>query len=145
MKFQEIGAAYVHCHCPSYVLWTNNDDRYEILSDSQARHIYDTHGMEGLSGKGPSATTGLEEIFEQFFGGGAGPSFGFDFGPGPKRRKGEDTIVPYDVTLEDLYNGKSVKLNMEKEVICSTCKGCVYLIIRLYLLSLIMVKFRGKG
>lgn len=79
--------------------------------------------MEGLSGKGPSATTGLDEIFEQFFGGGTGPSFAFDFGPGPKRRKGEDTIVPYDVTLEDLYNGKSVKLNMEKEVLCSTCKG----------------------
>ncbi|KAF9453473.1 DnaJ-domain-containing protein [Macrolepiota fuliginosa MF-IS2] len=104
-KFQEIGAAY------------------EILSDSQTRQVYDTHGMEGISGKGPSATTGLEEIFEQFFSGGAGPSFGFDFGSGPKRRKGEDTVVPYDVTLEDLYNGKSVKLNMEKEVICSTCKG----------------------
>ncbi|KXN91667.1 hypothetical protein AN958_12519 [Leucoagaricus sp. SymC.cos] len=105
IKFQEIAAAY------------------EILSDSQTRHIYDTHGMDGISGKGPSATTGLEEIFEQFFGEGAGPSFGFDFGPGPKRKKGEDTIVPYDVTLEDLYNGKSVKLSMEKEVICSTCKG----------------------
>ncbi|EKM78660.1 hypothetical protein AGABI1DRAFT_75045 [Agaricus bisporus var. burnettii JB137-S8] len=104
VKFQEIGAAY------------------EILSDSQTRHIYDTHGMEGLSGKGSSAT-GLDEIFEQFFGGGAGPSFAFNFGHGPKRRKGEDTIVPYDVTLEDLYNGKSVRLNMEKEVPCSTCKG----------------------
>ncbi|KAF5359418.1 hypothetical protein D9756_003303 [Leucocoprinus leucothites] len=90
VKFQEIGAAY------------------EILSDSQTRHIYDTHGMEGLSGKGTSAGTGLDELFEQFFsgGGGGGPAFGFDFGPGPKRRKGEDTIVPYDVTLEDLYNGK---------------------------------------
>ncbi len=106
----------------------NSIDRYEILSDSQSRHIYDTHGMEGLSGKGPSSTTGLEEIFEQFFAaGGGGPSFGFDFGPGPKRRKGEDTIVPYDVTLEDLYNGKSVKLAMEKEVVCSTCKGYVHL------------------
>lgn len=107
VKFQEIGAAY------------------EILSDSQTRHIYDTHGMEGLSGKGTSAGTGLDELFEQFFsgGGGGGPAFGFDFGPGPKRRKGEDTIVPYDVTLEDLYNGKSVKLSMEKETICSTCRG----------------------
>ncbi|KAJ3567883.1 hypothetical protein NP233_g6069 [Leucocoprinus birnbaumii] len=106
VKFQEIGAAY------------------EILSDSQTRHIYDTHGMEGLSGQGASTGPGLDDLFEQFFGGGGGgPSFGFNFGPGPKRRKGEDTIVPYDVTLEDLYNGKSVKLNMEKESICSTCKG----------------------
>lgn len=124
MKFQEIGAAYVVVFFVSSA--TNMSHRYEVLSDSQTRHIYDTHGMEGLSGKGPS-TTGLDEIFEQFFGGGAGPSFGFNFGPGPKRRKGEDTVVPYDVTLEDLYNGKSVKLNMEKEVLCSTCKGYAYL------------------
>ncbi|KAL9714213.1 hypothetical protein Ac2012v2_002523 [Leucoagaricus gongylophorus] len=103
VKFQEIGAAY------------------EILSDSQTRHIYDTHGMEGLSGQGTGAT-GLDELFEQFFSP-SGPTFSYNFGPGPKRRKGEDTTVPYDVTLEDLYNGKPVKLNMEKEIICSTCKG----------------------
>jgi len=81
--------------------------------------------MEGLSGQGTGAT-GLDELFEQFFSP-SGPTFSYNFGPGPKRRKGEDTTVPYDVTLEDLYNGKSVKLNMEKEIICSTCKGCVFL------------------
>jgi len=99
---------------------------YEILSDSQTRHVYDTHGMEGLSGQGTEAT-GLDELFEQFFGSGSGPTFSYNFGPGPKRRKGEDTTVPYDVTLEDLFNGKPVKLCMEKEIICSTCKGCVFL------------------
>lgn len=54
--------------------------------------------------------------------------FGFDFGPGMggrRRGKGEDSIHPYEVTLEDLYNGKSVKLNMEKEIVCGVCKGCV--------------------
>lgn len=70
------------------------------------------------------------DIFAQFFGGGGGgnPMFGFDFGPemgGRRRGKGEDSIHPYEVTLEDLYNGKSVKLNMEKEVVCGVCKGCV--------------------
>jgi len=68
------------------------------------------------------------DLFAQFFGGG-GPMFGFDFGadmgPGRRRGKGEDSIIPYEVTLEDLYNGKSVKMNMEKEVVCGQCKGCV--------------------
>ena len=51
--------------------------------------------------------------------------FGFDFGHGggfgPKKPR--DEIIPYEVSLEDLYNGKSVKMNMEKEVECGTCKG----------------------
>jgi len=68
-----------------------------------------------------------EDLFAQFFGGGgAAPMFGFDFGPagsGRRRGKGEDSIIPYDVTLEDLYNGKSVKMNMEKEILCGVCKG----------------------
>jgi DnaJ homolog subfamily A member 2 len=86
--------------------------------------------MEGMSRGGPGGPggMGMDDIFAQFFGGG---QFGFDFGPGmgPGRRrpgKGEDTIVPYEVTLEDLYNGKSVKLDMEKDVVCITCKGFVF-------------------
>lgn len=72
----------------------------------------------------------MDDIFAQFFqfgGGGGGPSFGFDFG-GPSSRsrtKGQDSVIPYEVTLEDLYNGKAVKMNMEKEAVCTVCKGCV--------------------
>lgn len=29
----------------------------------------------------------------------------------------------YRVTLEDLYNGKTTKLQLSKNVICTTCKG----------------------
>lgn len=105
-KFQEMAAAY------------------EILSDSQSRAAYDAVGMEGLNA--PSGMpAGMNDLFAQFFTGGQ-PSFAFDFGPGGGGRrggKGEDTILKYDVTLGDLYNGKSVKMNMEKEVLCSLCKG----------------------
>lgn len=59
---------------------------------------------------------GLDDIFSQFF------TFGFDFGP-RKRTKGQDSVIPCEVTLEDLYNGRTLKMNMEKEVVCSTCKG----------------------
>lgn len=62
------------------------------------------------------------DIFAQFFG-----ETMFSFGPGagaPRQRgKGEDSVIPYEVTLEDLYNGKTVKMNMEKEVVCGQCKG----------------------
>lgn len=68
------------------------------------------------------------DIFAELFGGGG---FSFSFGgPGmggfdPRPRKGQDSTIPYDVTLEDLYNGKHVKMNMEKEVVCSSCNGYV--------------------
>ncbi|OAX37773.1 DnaJ-domain-containing protein [Rhizopogon vinicolor AM-OR11-026] len=78
---------------------------YEILSDPDTRTLYDESDM-----------------FAQFFGGGA-TFFDFSGGGEPRRRKGQDTELPYNVTLEDLYNGKSVKMNMEREVICNTCQG----------------------
>lgn len=66
------------------------------------------------------------DIFETF----NAFAFGFDFdGPGPfgssRRKKGQDSVIPYEVTLEDLYNGKSVKMNLEKDALCSTCSGLV--------------------
>ena len=68
---------------------------------------------------------GAEDIFAELFGGAGG--FGFNFGPDmrPRRARGEDSVIHYDVTLEDLYNGKSVKMNMEKEIVCGVCKGYV--------------------
>ncbi|KAI0312108.1 DnaJ C terminal domain-containing protein [Amylostereum chailletii] len=71
----------------------------------------------------------MDDFFNDLFGGGGGGAkFGFDFGPGGPGggfggRKARDEVIPYDVTLEDLYNGKSVKMNMEKDVECGTCKG----------------------
>lgn len=119
-------------HSLSDVLSTNIFVSYEILSDANKREIYDMHGLEGMTGGQGDPM----EMFAQFFAGGGGPGnpmFGFDFGPemGGSRRggKGQDSIIPYDVTLEDLYNGKSVKMNMEKEIICGICKGYAELII----------------
>lgn len=89
------------------------------MSDSQSRAAYDAGGMNDLNS--PNGMPGMNDAFAQFFAG--GPSFGFDFGPGRRRGKGDDTVINYDVALEELYNGKSVKMNMEKEVVCIVCKG----------------------
>ena len=71
----------------------------------------------------------MADLFAEVFGRGPGApgAFTFDFGgPGAsfmKRNKGEDSVIPYEVSLEDLYNGKTVKVNMEKTVECGVCKG----------------------
>ena len=103
---------------------------YEILSVSETREMYDMYGLEGMTrGAGGGFGGGADpaDLFAELFGGGM--HFGFDFGQGrgPKRTKGQDSTVPYDVTLEDLYNGKTVKANLEKEAVCGVCKGCVRL------------------
>lgn len=83
-------------------------------------------GYAGPGGRDGGMPPDAADMFAQFFGGGA-TFFDFAAGPGSSRRKGEDTEIPYQVSLEDLYNGKSVKINMEKEIICGTCNGLAYL------------------
>ncbi|KAI0787817.1 DnaJ-domain-containing protein [Fomes fomentarius] len=99
---------------------------YEILSQAETREAYDRYGMEGMSRGGGGFGGGMDpaDLFAELFG--ASMGFGFDFGPGsrgPRRTKGSDSNIPYEVTLEDLYNGKTVKMNMEKEAVCGLCKG----------------------
>lgn len=94
--------------------------------------MYDQEGIQGLTSRGGGHSHGMDaaDIFAQFFdANNDGPGVFFDFaGGGSSRRKtkGQDSVLPYDVTLEDLYNGKVFKVNLEKEAICSTCKGYVY-------------------
>lgn len=46
---------------------------------------------------------------------------------GRRQRRGEDVIHPLKVSLEDLYNGTSKKLSLSRNVICSKCKGLVFI------------------
>lgn len=62
-------------------------------------------------------------MFEDLFGGFFGfPGMGGGGGRS-RRRRGEDTIHPLRVSLEDLYNGKTSKLQLSKTVICKKCNG----------------------
>ncbi|CAL1716820.1 unnamed protein product [Somion occarium] len=124
-KFQEMAAASVIFS--NSLLWSLTPYcvffSYEILSSVETRETYDRFGMEGISGnggRGPSMDAA--DLFAELFG---GANFGFNFGPDmrPRRTRGEDTIINYDVTLEDLYNGKTVRMNMEKQIVCQVCKG----------------------
>ena len=105
---------------------TNSQNHsYEILSSPESREAYDAYGLDGLNGPGGPGGMDAADIFAELFTGG-GFSFGFDYGHGGSHRhrtRGDDSVIPYDVTLEELYNGKIVKMNMEKEAVCGTCKG----------------------
>jgi len=100
-KFKEISAAY------------------EILSDEEKRKKYDKYGLEGVDDDAGAARRG-EDLFSMFFGGG-----GRQRSAGP--RKGPSVNHPIKVSLADLYNGKTVKLAVNRKVISgdvTECKEC---------------------
>lgn len=89
-----------------------------MLSDAKKREIYDRSGEQALKeGGGDSGFSSPMDIFEMFFGGGGG-------GGGRRReRRGKDVIHQLGVSLEDLYNGTTRKLALQKNVICDKCEG----------------------
>lgn len=110
---------------------------YEVLSNKEKRQVYDEYGEEGLKDGGMGGGS-AEDIFSAFFGGGifGGGGGGFRCSAlcnnpirlsrsiyincaggrprGPK--KGENVVHPLKVTLENLYNGKTSKLAINRNV-----------------------------
>lgn len=94
---------------------------YEVLSDDEKREIYDNYGEEGLKGDAGGGGDPFD-IFNAFFGGGGMGGMGGRGRPqGPQRT--ESVMHPLRVSLEDMYLGTVRKLNLQRSVLCETCRG----------------------
>ncbi|KAK6202289.1 uncharacterized protein RJT21DRAFT_18603 [Scheffersomyces amazonensis] len=118
---------------------------YEILSDELKREKYDMYGTadgtgsngygnnpydEFFGGNGGASADFSAEDFYNFFDGmnGNGHTNGHSsYGRGGSKRKEkprtEDAVIDVEVTLEDLYKGKTIRTGSTRNIICTLCKG----------------------
>ncbi|XP_059689429.1 dnaJ homolog subfamily A member 1 isoform X3 [Gavia stellata] len=88
---------------------------YEVLSDAKKRDLYDKGGEQAIKEGGSGGGFGSPmDIFDMFFGGG---------GRMQRERRGKNVVHQLSVSLEDMYNGATRKLALQKNVICDKCEG----------------------
>uniref|UniRef100_A0A8D2CMZ2 DnaJ homolog subfamily A member 1 n=1 Tax=Sciurus vulgaris TaxID=55149 RepID=A0A8D2CMZ2_SCIVU len=88
---------------------------YEVLSDAKKRELYDKGGEQVIKEGGAGGGFGSPmDIFDMFFRGG---------GRMQRERRGKNVVHQLSVTLEDLYNGATRKLALQKNVICDKYEG----------------------
>ncbi len=125
-------------------MFQNINEAYEVLSDNQKRHIYDTQGIDGL--KGGNGGSGFRQhqmdpndIFNQMFGHGFNPfggfsnrsggmHFNFSFNNGrqqerPKADKGPSRKTEVKLSINEMMNGIEKHVSFNRKVKCIDCVG----------------------
>ncbi len=108
-------------------------EAYDVLSDEQKRARYDQFGHAGMGGAAGGAGGygggfggggfSMDDIFSQF-----GDIFGGHFGGGSQRssqrvNRGSDIRVRVKLTLEEISQGTTKKLKINKMIACDKCGG----------------------
>lgn len=88
----------------------------ETLTDPKKRELYDQYGEDGLR-EGGGGGADISDLLGGMFGMGGGR--GRQTGP----KKGKSVLHPVKATLADLYNGKSTKVAVNRDRICTKCNG----------------------
>jgi molecular chaperone DnaJ len=107
-------------------------EAYDVLSNDDKRARYDRFGHAGMGGAagggfggqgGFSGGFSMDDIFEQF-----GDIFGGAFGGGRRGRsrsvnRGSDIRITVKLTLQEIAEGVTKKLKINKTVKCDKCGG----------------------
>mmetsp|Transcript_4415 Transcript_4415/g.4230 ORF Transcript_4415/g.4230 Transcript_4415/m.4230 type:complete len:437 (+) Transcript_4415:29-1339(+) len=88
----------------------------EILSDPEKRKVYDRYGEKGINQGMSGAESEATSIFDLLAGRG-----GQRREQGPRR--GPDATYSLKCSLEDIYNGTSRKIAINRDRNCQTCNG----------------------
>lgn len=111
------------------------NEAYEVLKDPGKKQRYDQFGHAGVGGNGGGGNPfegfggaqgqninfdfgdmGLGDIFNSFFGGGAGPR-------SQRQSRGNDVESRVEITFEQAVFGTDIDLNLHLEDTCEHCKG----------------------
>lgn len=94
---------------------------YSVLSDPQKRAQYDRFGTvddQGMPPGGADFETTFSDLFDAFFGGGAGRQARKSAG-----RHGDDLRLDTEVSLLEVLNGAQRTLKYKRPTRCSSCSG----------------------
>ena len=100
------------------------NEAYQVLSDSSKREVYDRYGHQGLDQSFDASPTagdfgGLGDIFDIFFGNGAGRG-----GRGRSRaERGHDLGHNVTMTLEQAFEGMDTTFTLTRMEQCDACSG----------------------
>ncbi len=110
-------------------------EAYDVLSNPDKRARYDRYGHAGVGGAAGAGGFGgggfaggftMEDIFSQFgdiFGGHFGGGFSGFSGGGQRVSRGGDIRVKVKLTLQEIAEGTTKKLKINKEIACDKCGG----------------------
>lgn len=106
-------------------------EAYEVLSNQEKKQRYDQFGHAGVGGAtgnggGYAGGMNMEDIFEQFgdiFGGGFGRSSSSRSQRHRHVNRGTNIRIKVKLTLEEIAEGTTKKIKVNKYVPCDTCNG----------------------